>query len=127
MDQKQLQKRNDLLSQISALKASIAGLKLTGNKDYEDLIKGNEDALKIVEDEFKLFEDEVHRLKDEEIKRRQEAKQKEMIDEFKLLNKFFTHLGKLKLEDVPNDDLIRQFKIIKRKPHVLRRLKQLGF
>ena len=126
MNQEQLKIRNDLLAQISALKASISGLELTGNDDYKDLIDGNKEALKVVEQEFQKFEKEMEELKRQEVIAKQKASQKLIEDEFKFISKYLAHCSKVKIDERPDDDMLGRMKIIKRKHHVVRRLKMLG-
>lgn len=126
MNQEDLQKRNDLLSQISALKASIAGLELTGNKEYNDLIKGNKDALKVVEKEFAKFEKDMEKQKQAEIEAKQKARVKQIDDDLKVIADYLKYVGGLKIKDNPDLSEVGKFKAILRRPHVVRRLKVLG-
>lgn len=118
-----MQQRSDLLSQISALKASIKGLKLTNNKDYNDLIKGNEKALKAVEAKLVEFDKEVKDKRLKEVEQQQKARQKQIRDEIKLLGEYLAHVAKLKMGEKPDPKLVDQYHRIKNFPHIIHELK----
>jgi hypothetical protein len=126
MDQETLKKRNDLLAQISGLKASIKGLELTNNNDFVEIIEGNKKALLEVEGEFKKFELEVEDQRQKDIEEQQKRRQKEIVDDFKAINKFLVKMSKVGFDDKPSIEDINLFKSISRRPHVIRRLKLLG-
>ena len=118
-----MQQRGDMLSQISALKASIKGLKLANNKDYDDLIKGNEQALKVVEAKLVEFDKEVKEKRLKEVERQQKERQKAIKNDIKVMNEFLAHVAKLKMGEKPDPKLVDQFHKIKGFPHVIHELK----
>jgi hypothetical protein len=126
MDQETLKKRNDLLAQISGLKASIKGLELTNNKDFVEIIEGNKKALLVVEDEFKLFEKQVEDNKQKEVIEQQKRRQKDIADDHKAINKYFVKISKLGMDELPPIEDLNTFRTLIRRPHISRRLKLLG-
>lgn len=123
MNNKEMQQRSDLLSQISALKASIKGLKLSGNKDYNDLIKGNEAALKVVEAKLVDLDKEVKERRLKDVERQQKERQKAIKNDIKTLNEFLAHVSKLKMGEKPDPKMVDAYHKIKGFPHVIHELR----
>lgn len=125
MNQKDLQKQNDMLAKISALKASIDALKITDGKEYKELLVSNEKILVTVEAEYKKFTEDIKNKQKLEVKRKQEEGQKLLKDEITFLNKYFAYISKLKHGDHPSEEMLSQFNRMKRKPHILRQLRNM--
>ena len=126
MNQEQLKIKNDMLAQISALTASINALKMTGNKEYDELLKTNEKLLKEVQAKHDAFVKKTQEDRLAEIKRQQAQSQKILKDDIVFIGKFLAMAGKMKLEDQPDEKLLEKFNQIKRKPHVIHHLRKLN-
>jgi hypothetical protein len=122
MEQDDLIMKNDLLSQISALKASIKVLELDSKKNAAG-IKSTKVVLKETEDKLKQFEDEVINKRQREIREQQERRQKEIKDDFKFINEYLKHVSTLKVGERPDPELAERFVRMVRRPHVIRELK----
>lgn len=125
MNQKDLQVKNDMLAKISALRASIDALKITDGKEYKELLKSNEKILEKVEAEYKKFMDKAEKDRVAEIKRKQDEGQKIIHDDIAFVGKYFNHVAKLKLGERPEEEMLRLFNIVKRKPHVINHLRNM--
>ena len=125
MNQEELKIKNDMLAQISALKASIEALKITDGKEYKDLLASNEKILKSVEVEYKKFMNKVEKDRLAEIKRKQEEGQQIIKDDIAFIGKYMNHLSKLKLGERPSEEMFAQFNQVKRKAHVINHLRNM--
>lgn len=126
MNQTDLQTKNDLLAQISALRASIKSLEMLNKPEYDDLIKSNKETLGLIEKEYKVFMEDVETRKAREIEEQQVQRQKQIQDDFKTINKYLKYVAGLKPEDRPELEKLNEYKSLVRRPHIVRRLKILG-
>jgi hypothetical protein len=122
MQKEDLIYKNDLLSQISALKASIKVLKLNEKKNSAG-IKSTQVVLKDTEAKLKEFEDEIENKKARDVEEQQKRRQKEINNDFKFLNEYLTHVGNLKVGERPDGKMADRFYRMKTRPHIIRELK----
>lgn len=122
MNQEDLHYKNDLLSQISSLKASIKVLKLDEKKN-KSLIKNTEKIIKEIEVKLKEFEEEVVAKRERELKEQQERRVQENLDDLAFLNEYLQHVGTLGYDELPDEEMSNRFFRLKNRPHIVRQLK----
>ena len=126
MNQTELKIKNDMLAKISALKAVNEGLKLLDDKEFKKQMESNKIILEKLEDKLAKFEKKLQDERLAKIKRQQEESQKILKDEIVFIGKYFAHLGKLKIGDEPDPEMLAQFNRIKRKAHVIHHLRKMN-
>jgi hypothetical protein len=126
MNAEEMQHRNNLLAQISALNASIKALEMVDNKENKKLLDANKKIIIKVEKELEAFDKKLADAKKKEDEEKRIVERQRVENAFKSMNDYFAHLAKLDPDDMPDMELKEAFMQSKRMMGVKRRLRVLG-